>query len=110
MIRKAIRNAGQTIFQTMLIISCVALAVGIFFPVYEFFRLYRGEPNLHKFERQRVSPRPAPAPPEPAKPEPAEEPAEPAEASEAPAPAEEPTAEEKPGAAPAEEPKEAEGE
>jgi len=38
----ATSQAGQTIYQTMLIISCVALALAVFFPVYELFDLYRG--------------------------------------------------------------------
>ena len=35
-------QAGQGIYQTMLIIACVALALAVFFPVYEFFDYYSG--------------------------------------------------------------------
>ena len=41
--RHAYAQRGQTIYQTMLIIACVMLAIAIFFPVYEYVTLYRGE-------------------------------------------------------------------
>ena len=36
------RQAGQSIFQTMLIISCVAMAVALVFPIIELVTLYQG--------------------------------------------------------------------
>ena len=63
---------GQTIYQTMLAISCVMLALAIFFPVFEYFLLYRGAPKTDMFSGEAVS-----------------SPARPA-ATEAPAPAETP--------------------
>jgi len=43
-------RSGQSIYEIMLIVSCVALGLAIFFPTYEFFELYRGEVRPHKFE------------------------------------------------------------
>lgn len=84
-------QAGQTIFHTMLIISCVALALAIFFPIYELFELHRGEVREHKFVPS-AAPAAAPTPKPTPKPKEAPEPAPPAEggAEEAPKPAEEP--------------------
>lgn len=114
MIRQAVLRAkprmGQSVFQTMLIISCVALALGIFFAVFEYYDLYRGEIRLHKFVRAEISPvadrQPAPAPAAAeetaASPDESEAPP-PAEAGEGPAPAEaateEPEAADEPGTA-----------
>ena len=103
MIRKAILRAspkaGQSIYQTMLIISCVALALAVFFPVYEYVDLYR-VPGARPSRRAPIE-----------RDETIEETAEPAEgASEAPAPAEgEEEAAEEPAAAKTGEETEAEG-
>ena len=60
------RQAGQTIYQTMLIISCVALALAVFFPVYELIDLYRG-PVKFSMGSASVTRRPqTPVEPEPA--------------------------------------------
>ena len=78
-------QTGQTIYQAMLGISLVALAVAITFPVYEYIELYHKPPD--------VTPRSstvAPTPP-------------PATATETPAPVEKPGPREKTG--PAEAPK-----
>ena len=56
-------QTGQTIYQTMLIISCVALALAVFFPVYELFDLYRGP---IKFAQGSASVTRTPQTPEPA--------------------------------------------
>jgi len=56
-------QSGQTIYQTMLIISCVALALAVFFPVYELFDLYRGPV---KFDKRPASVTYESQPPEPA--------------------------------------------
>ena len=62
-------QTGQTIYQTMLIISCVALALAVFFPVYELFDLYRGPT---KFGKGTASVTPRTQTPEPTEePEPA---------------------------------------
>ncbi len=59
--------AGQTIYQVMLIISCVAFAVAVFFPVYEYITLYSGEqpaPTVSPATTPTVAPEdeaPAPA-------------------------------------------------
>jgi len=72
-------QAGQGIYQTMLIIACVALALAVFFPVYEFFDYYSGG------DVSSTTTRPPQARPreEPAVAEPGETPA-PAETTEAP--------------------------
>ena len=88
---------GQTIYVTLLILSCIALAAAIFFPVFEYVDLYRGEDvRLHKFEATgtRMPSSAQPATPKPEAPAAEEAPAgegeataEPAEgAEEAPAP------------------------
>ena len=46
---------GQTIYQTMLAISCVMLALAIFFPVFEYFLLYRGPAKPDMFSGETVS-------------------------------------------------------
>ena len=48
-------QAGQTIYQTMLAIGCVMLALAVFFPVFEFFWLYRGETKPDMFREGTVS-------------------------------------------------------
>ena len=54
-------RSGQTIYQTMLAISCVMLALAIFFPVFEYFKLYRGpvKPDQHSGETVSTPARPA---------------------------------------------------
>lgn len=42
-------QSGQTIYQTMLIVACVALLLAVFFPVYEYFELYHGPVKSSKF-------------------------------------------------------------
>jgi hypothetical protein len=68
----------------MLVLACVALAVAIFFPVFEYVTKFRGEPAPQQMARPVAPPRTRaePAPP-PAGPE------APAAAEEAPAPVEE---------------------
>ena len=60
--------AGQTIYQVMLIISCVAFAVAVFFPVYEYITLYSGDqpaPTVRPATKPAVTPEEeAPAPTE----------------------------------------------
>jgi len=46
---------GQTIYQTMLAISCVMLALAIFFPVFEYFLLYRGPVKRDQHGGETVS-------------------------------------------------------
>ena len=48
-------QAGQTIYQTMLAISCVMLALAVFFPVFEYFWLYRGPVKPDMFREETVS-------------------------------------------------------
>jgi len=59
---------AATVYHTMLIIACVAMAVAVFFPVYEYMTLYRGPVQMRKFpnaEAPRVTaPAPAPTPAE----------------------------------------------
>ena len=69
---KASTQAGQTICHAMLTISCVALALAIFFPVYELLELYRGEVRVHKFV-PKVTRRVEPTTEEAAEPEPTTE-------------------------------------
>ena len=43
MMRDALRGrSGQTIYQLLLIMSAVALAIAAFFPAFEYFQSYRG--------------------------------------------------------------------
>jgi len=95
MFRHALLNSGprsgQSVYHTMLAIACVAMALGIFFPVYEYFTLYYGPERPYKFEEAGVASAPRPAPPAPAAPgaeEKTEAPAAKDEGGEAPAPAE----------------------
>ena len=48
-------QAGQTIYQTMLAISCVMLALAVFFPVFEYVWLYRGPARPDMFREGTVS-------------------------------------------------------
>jgi len=48
-------QGGQTIYQTMLAISCVMLALAIFFPVFEYFVLYRGPAKADMFTDETVA-------------------------------------------------------
>ena len=73
-LRAARSQAGQGIYQTMLIIACVALTLAVFFPVYEFFKFYSGGDDTPTTARS-------------AQPGPREEPAPVAEPGEMPAPA-----------------------
>ena len=71
-------QAGQGIYQTMLIIACVALALAVFFPVYEFFSYYSGDDDTPTATRSaQPGPREEPAPvAEPGEPEETVEPVE----------------------------------
>ena len=68
-IRRTIRSRppasgrGQTIYQVLLIISCVAVALATFFPIYEYFELYSGPVKPHKFEAPSMALPAAPAAP-----------------------------------------------
>ena len=73
-------QGGQTIYQTMLAISCVMLVLAIFFPVFEYFWLYRGPAKPDMFREGAVSSSVRPSTPPAA--------TEGEGASEAPAPAE----------------------
>jgi hypothetical protein len=64
------RAAGQTIYQAMLVMTCVALLLALIFPVIEFIGLYAG-PGPREYDPEV----------------PAIAPAAPAPAAEAPAPA-----------------------
>ena len=72
MFREALLNSGprsgQSVYHTMLAIACVAMALGIFFPVYEYFTLYHGPERPYKFEGAGAPSTPRPAPPAPAAP------------------------------------------
>ena len=65
------RRTGESAYMILLIISCVALAVAVFFPTFEYFALYRGEPVAYKFDRGATArplvkeyvPKPGPAAP-----------------------------------------------
>ena len=48
-------QTGQTIYQTMLVISCVMLVLAVFFPVFEYFLLYRGPARPDMFREATVS-------------------------------------------------------
>ena len=89
--------SGQAIYQTMLIIAAVALAVAIFFPVYEYVELQRGEVPLYKFDRSARLPGQRAAQPK-ARPAEAEEAKEAGEAEEAGGEAPEPVEETQPEA------------
>ena len=54
-------QTGQTIYQTMLIISCIALAVAVFFPAFEFIQDYKGPSAPAAEEPPPASQEPAPA-------------------------------------------------
>jgi len=98
-------QAGATIYHAMLGIACVALAVAIVFPVYEYVELYTGPVRAYKFPEAGGTPPPlvTPAAPQPA---PAPGPVEAAPAEETPAPAEEtPTPAREEAPQPVEEPK-----
>jgi len=60
------RQAGQSIYQTMLIIACVALAVAIFFPVFEFVQYYRGPSAADAAATTPATRKPAASKPKPA--------------------------------------------
>jgi hypothetical protein len=104
-IRHAIRpgrsQSGQSIYQTLLIISCVALALALFFPTYEYFDYYHGPGRYPRFGGAggtAYTPS-APAPrPAPASAAPTTTLAPGAPASEAPEPVTPPAAAPKPGA------------
>jgi len=59
-------QAAQTIYQTMMVLSCIALAIAIFFPVYEYLTVYRAPFKTHKFATTSYAPRPATTPGRPA--------------------------------------------
>jgi hypothetical protein len=85
------RGSGQSIYTVLLILSCVALGVAVFFPTFEYALLYRGEPHVYKFDLDaKIKTTPARKP----KPPPAAPAAEPApadtEAVTAPEPVDEP--------------------
>jgi hypothetical protein len=67
------RRTGESAYMILLIIACVALAVAVFFPAFEYFMLYRGDPVAYKWDpgatvrttaapARRARPEPAPAP------------------------------------------------
>ena len=51
---------GQAIYQTMLAVSCVALGLAIFFPTFEYIKLYHGPVKPHKFKSSTGYAPPAP--------------------------------------------------
>lgn len=101
------RKRGESPYMILLIISTVALALAVFFPTFEYFTLYKGEPVAYKFDPgasvktnvpARTS-RPAAATDEPSTEpgaEPAPAPAQDTGAITAPEPVEEPAAGEAP--------------
>jgi len=66
MIRYAISNGNPrraaTVYHTMLIIACVALVVGMFFPIFEYARFYYGKKPFDVQTAMSAPARPAPAP------------------------------------------------
>lgn len=58
-------EVAQTIYQTMLVLACIALAIAIFFPLYDLTQL-KAPFETHKFASASYAPRPATTPAQPA--------------------------------------------
>jgi len=87
-------EAGATIYHAMLGIACAALAIAIFFQVYEYVELYTGPVRPYKFTEAGGAPPVVVQPAATPRPSPAPAPVQPAPgAGEAPQPVEEPKTE-----------------